>query len=228
MRPALMPLIAALAACSPDTHDGSQVGTETGFGCLVDTTEPAPDTGATPTGFSASVAELVSVAEGRFEGILTHGDDAGGEALTLELAARGAPTVLRRSWRSDDSGEEIATIGTGDCPDVVRQPVTVIVVSGTTLDETFEADVLVDTEGGAVFHASIDLDALQGDARPTVFDPTTMDAVRVLLSGTSTASGWDGEVSFQGESTSGSGPDATASATFDPWGDFTTTRSPAR
>ncbi|MCB9663874.1 MAG: hypothetical protein H6732_07160 [Alphaproteobacteria bacterium] len=225
MRTTPLWIAAAVTACSPDTHDGSQVGTETGFGCVVDTTEAVDDTSLVPTGFEASVATLLEPASGRFEGILTHDGDDGGEALVLTLTPRGAPAVLRRAWKDDGSGRELALAFDTACLDAVRQPVTLELTSGTALTETAEVDVIVDRDGAGSLHLALDLDDLAGDATPRSFDPTTMDAVRFLVRGAATATGWDGEVDFQGESTSGTGPDATASATRDAWGSFTTARA---
>jgi len=215
MRTLVLPLL-ALAGC------GTQIGTETGFGCLVDSTETVSDPSLVPTGFTTSVEDAQARLTGSWDGTLSREDDVD-VALTLVITATGDAVVERRSWRSEssDGGPEPA-IAAADCPDRIRIPARIEVDAAPDLAEVVDASVEHTADDRGAFGFRVDLADLDGTASPLGFDPSTMVDVQFSMSGSRTETGWHGEASFLGESPpSGTGPDAAVTATIDPYGSWT-------
>ena len=217
----------ALAACDPeDTRHGTQIGdegTEADWGCSEVSREPIADPTVPAEGFDQSPEERWAVASGAFTGELAL--DAGGTApLTLDVAAAGGWELVRRDVATPSGGEEPAIEIA--CFDAYVRPVTVTVVADGHLDEVIDVELALEHVGTAAFAARIDLADVGGDAAPTRFDPVSMDEVWMSLSARQEpgAEGWQGDVAFQGERTSGSGPDGAVSLTNDPYGMFDAVR----
>lgn len=196
----------ALAGC------GTQIGSETD-GCHIDLQE-AVTAGQVPAGFDLTFADTVEGAFGSFDGTLTL--EAGGtEVLTFSLTQDGDP-VVERATLINTRGIEIEV----DCADSYAVPV-LIGLESSELGESSEGTLRADAQGTVTFSTQVELDQLNGSAQPKGIVVADMDQVWFNASGTY-ATDWTANLSFIGESSSGSGPTGTVSAQLDPYGEFAT------
>ncbi|MGK4003250.1 hypothetical protein WMF31_11545 [Sorangium sp. So ce1036] len=207
----------ALFGCVDDAGSGPQGGQIGGVytegGRCEDQKQPIGEADVSPLGFSAS--EVLASIAGERTAPLTW---ANGGSTTVTVLV-GAPTAVRfvestRVEDSDPSGVEPAFAV--DCSDHLEIDVP---LSFATADGAFAESLQVTlraTEAGtARFHHEFDLAALEGSYEVTEVDPSAYKEVSVYLRGTIGESAVTGEIDGTAEShPSGSGPDATVSATL--------------
>ena len=199
-----------LVGCDLGTNPGTQIGTELA-GCVV-RSEEAVVIGEVPQGFTDTYDQAIDGAFGAFTGTLTL-QVGGDEAMTFTLTQDGDPVVERLEWVNTDNTD----IG-GYCYDTYTVPI-LLGLASSGLDESIEATLRADLNGIVTVSLEIDEADLSGSAQPSGFDVADTDHVWFNASGTYD-DGWTATLSFAGESTSGSGPDASVSLSQEPYGTF--------
>lgn len=174
--------------------------------------EPIGLDDASPLGFSA--AEVIAAVSGERTAQLTW---AKGGSTTATLSV-GAPVAARFVE---------STVATGTPPNGQEPAIAVVCSDYLEIDvplsfstedgafaETFSLTLRATQADTAAFYHSIDLSALEGSYQVTEVDPAEFNKLWVYLSGTISGSAVSGEITGMAESfPSGSGPDATVSAT---------------
>lgn len=213
-------MMTALAACNANGGKGDP--TEDLYGCQEDDTVAITDLSVVPDGFSATPQATIDLMTGAFTGDLVRTS----ESLpgTLTITSTGRASLVHRSVHSD-GGQELA-IGDSDleCGDVLKLPAVFALSTPDALNTTFDADIVVYTNGGTSFYGSVDFADLGGNAAPTGFDPAQMDKTTFQIQAMSDATNaWAGTLTFQGEDSQPGtgGGDGTASATQEEWASFT-------
>lgn len=206
-----------LIGCVDDAGSGPQSGQIGGVygegGICDDQKEPVGVTDVTPLGFSAS--DVISSISGERTAPLTWAK--GGSTTATVLV--GTPTAARfvESTRKEGSPSGGPEPGFAvECSDRLEIDVP---LSFSTADgafaETLEVTLRAERVDAASFYHELDLSALEGSYQVTEVDPSAYKQVRVYLSGTIDSSAVTGEISGTAESyPSGSGPDATVSASL--------------
>lgn len=213
-------VMTALAACN--TNGSKDDPTEDLYGCQEDESVDITDLGVVPDGFSATPQATIDLMTGAFTGDLVRET----ETLpgTLTITSTGRASLVHRSVHSD-GGQELMLGDTDlECGDVLKLPAVFAISTLGALNASFDADIVVYTNGGTSFFGSVDFADLGGDATPTGFDPAEMDKTTLQVQAMSDAmNAWAGTLNFQGEDSQPGtgGGDGTASATQEEWAAFT-------
>lgn len=200
-----LPLLALLACddAIQDPGDGGQFGEETGSGCEVVGETPLALDEASALGFAPQ--DLLDLAEGEHALDLTWSDGST-SPLALGVADPSDARLLDYEYVSDGSGAEPAF----DCADVLAIDVQLTLVTDDGGLAEDMAVVLQRSEGEET-RIRADLDAIAGSLDPWDHAPEAFDEVWADVEIEFAAAGPAGIVSGYGETTSGTGDEATVS-----------------
>jgi hypothetical protein len=222
----LIGLALLFAGCNAEVqgHSGTQVGDEgweSGWGCAEVSREAIDDPSAVAEGFTQSPDERWAGAEGLTRGTFQLEED-GTAPMTVDVVASGGWELVRSEEPPPSGGAEPAIYFA--CPDAYERTATISIVVDGHFNEVVEDTIRLYDDGSDAFYLQIDLDDLEGSARPLRFDAAAMDKVWLSWSASGPAGegGWSGEASFQGERSAGDGPSDPVSLTNDPYGSFHT------
>lgn len=205
MRTATLMLVLALAACSRDPHPGSQFGEEdVDGGCIVGSTDPLTPSEVSPLGFTAQ--EVMDLVLGTRTSTLTW---ANATTTDLTVAVSDATNLRVVHYVPDpdaQSNDEMAL----DCEDALAIDVvmTLDTADGALADTSPRT---LQTRSASEVSLRIPVDDVQGTLDLESWAQSDFDDIYGEVQGTFTAAGLSGGIWGFGESTDGTGPDASVS-----------------
>jgi len=202
---------------SDGTDAGEDIATDVGQGWCGATLEAA-DGGVAAEGFDATPEEALAAVAGTYAGAL---DD--GTTFTWAVEEAGDPVLVRaRRYAADEvAAEGVDVLELGPCVDHYRLPVEVDVDAGAVLGLWLAADLVYTRAGEALDGTGSDTAMVAGSS--TSWEGTAQpswgadaDVSELHVFGYWAAGVWQVDLSFWGEGTTGSGPDAAAWAGEEP------------